>query len=70
MISRRDALVAVAGVTGFIHGRETPVAQSYDATMVLALDRVRYISVVYRGREARITPEELLLALSGKEESP
>lgn len=63
-MTRRDALVAVAGVLGVVYAPRTPGRVNTDLRLVL--DNNESIEVVYRGQVARITPAEIMAALTRK----
>lgn len=66
-LTRRQALVTVAGIVGTLHAR--PVASTqYGRVMLLVLDDVQEIQIRYRGRVASVNPTMVIDALSGKGE--
>lgn len=68
-MNRRQAIVVVAGVVGALSGRvEGETQRAYSRSeLSLVLDGTSGIEIVYKGQRRRITPEEIMAALGGKD---
>lgn len=67
-MTRREAIVAVAGVMGVMHG--SPFVDPLHAgqrALTLPLDGIEGIVVQYRGQRVLLSPEDIMRALAGKE---
>ena len=64
-LTRRQAVVAVAAAAVTLYGKDAVAKQ--DRYLVLPLDGLGGIQIQYRGRRITISPDEIMAALSGKE---
>jgi hypothetical protein len=65
--SRRSVVRYLAGVVGVMYGRVVSTG-SQGRAIQLVLDDVVAVQVIYRGQRVHITPQEIVTALSGRED--